>query len=290
MWRRASRFIALRVFSPLPAGISRKAPLLFGLRRRLAALEARIAAVEAAERPLAAPRKATESGQAAARTEEADDAEAALLALPNRDDMYDHAAWVRLGLSLYAAGGSFQVFSAWSARHLSYDPKQTAATWASFEKTSAREIGPGTLFGEVRARVPGWQKPSALRRRAEAPGDAATDRRRGALRHCPAAQRSEAAGRSASSPAPRLQGRAAAAGARAGSTAPRRQGPARRTMGSVQVDSAARSLRVPHDGYTLRRPPRAPTGRRAPVCGGGARRRAVPAKRARAGQAGERGD
>jgi hypothetical protein len=97
--------------------------------------------------------------------DEGADADAVLTILPN--DYDDHAEWIKIGMSFYAAGGSFEVWDRWCQKHCSYDQERTLAAWRSFVRGGVREITAATLFGEVLKRVPDWKRPSQSNRKAE---------------------------------------------------------------------------------------------------------------------------
>ena len=52
--------------------------------------------------------------------------------------------WVKVGMALHAAGGSFDDFDRWSAGGASYNALGCRADWRSFK--SGRGIGAGSLF------------------------------------------------------------------------------------------------------------------------------------------------
>jgi hypothetical protein len=85
-----------------------------------------------------------------------EDTEAALKQLPCD---YDREAWVRLGMSYRAGGGSYAVFLEWSRKHPQYESdKYVRDQWRSF--ANSHSISVATLFDEVFRRFPGWKKPS----------------------------------------------------------------------------------------------------------------------------------
>ena len=56
--------------------------------------------------------------------------------------------WNRVGMALYAAtdGDAFELWQQFSARSAKYDPKTTAARWASYRRSPPRQIGAGTIY------------------------------------------------------------------------------------------------------------------------------------------------
>ena len=85
-----------------------------------------------------------------------EDVEAGLTVLPCD---YAREAWVRLGMSFRAGGGSYQVFLEWSRQHPQYgSDKYIRDQWRSF--ANSHSITAATLFDEVFRRFPGWKKPS----------------------------------------------------------------------------------------------------------------------------------
>ena len=83
------------------------------------------------------------------------DVQAAITDLPND---YDREDWIRLGMAMRVAGGSFAMFDKWSRKHASYDAADTRKAWESFD--DVRDLTAAALFGEIFKRLPDWKKPS----------------------------------------------------------------------------------------------------------------------------------
>ena len=83
------------------------------------------------------------------------DVRAAIEDLPND---YDRQDWIRLGMAMRVAGGTFAMFDQWSRKHSSYTAADTRKAWDSFD--DVRDLTAAALFGEVFKRLPDWKKPS----------------------------------------------------------------------------------------------------------------------------------
>jgi len=85
-------------------------------------------------------------------------------ALSYCDPDCDHDTWIHLGMSLKAAGGTFEEYDEWSSKGIKYPGSEAVRTrWDSFEAEGA--ITPGTLYHN--AVESGWEPPRPIPMTAE---------------------------------------------------------------------------------------------------------------------------
>jgi hypothetical protein len=96
--------------------------------------------------------------------------EAAVEVIPNNDVfLCEHSegwaswhAWNNFGMAIYAAtGGSdegLKLYHRWSAKHHSYNIKDTDEKWKTFKRSPPREIGAGSIFYWADKADPQWRR------------------------------------------------------------------------------------------------------------------------------------